>query len=368
MPLPRPVTLAAIAQATGFSRMTVSRVLQNKPGHSAESRRAILKTARKLGWQPDPVVSIHMAHIRMSEAKKFQAMIALGHFWKDNVGWKDALRSIPTLRRRSEEVIRYGESLGYCVEEFAVGPSAAECRALARVLRNRGFVGIIFQSPHHPGTRLEFPLKDLAASTFAYNLVGPRVHRATGDFYGMALDAARRLAARGYRRISLAFQRGNEARVNHLWRAAILVHQSEQPPKDRVPIFIAERLDETGFDAFRIWMDKQRPDAIMSTDHVVREWLERAGYRVPRDVGFVDLDWSPEKGNSSGVDQLHEQHGRAAVDVVVGQLNRRETGEPMVPRIVLIPGIWREGDSVTCAPKPTAAAANELAATRQKSN
>ncbi|HEX8310910.1 MAG TPA: LacI family DNA-binding transcriptional regulator [Chthoniobacteraceae bacterium] len=346
MPLPRPVTLAAIAQATGFSRMTVSRVLQNRPGHSAESRSAILKTARKLGWRPDPVLSIHMAHIRMSDAKKFQAMIALGHFFNDDHGWKEALRSFPTLRRRTEEVIRYGESLGYRVEEFAVGPSPAECRALARMLRNRGFVGIIFQSPHHPGTHLEFPLRDLAASTFAYNLAGPRVHRATGDFYNMALDAARRLAARGYRRISIAFQRGNEARVNHLWRAAILVHQSEQPPEDRVPIFLTDRLDENGFQAFRVWTDEHRPDAIMSTDHIFREWLERAGYGVPRDVGFVDLDWSPEKGDSSGIDQMHEQHGRATVDVIVGQLSRRETGEPEVPRIVLIPGLWREGDSL----------------------
>jgi len=47
------VTIRDVAAATGFSVNTVSRALNDKPDVSAETKRVILETARKLGYRPN---------------------------------------------------------------------------------------------------------------------------------------------------------------------------------------------------------------------------------------------------------------------------------------------------------------------------
>ena len=47
------VTIAQVAAAAGVSAMTVSNVLNDRPGASAKTREAVLKTARQLGYVPN---------------------------------------------------------------------------------------------------------------------------------------------------------------------------------------------------------------------------------------------------------------------------------------------------------------------------
>ena len=47
------VTIRDVAEATGFSVNTVSRALNDKPDVNAETKRAILETAKKLGYRPN---------------------------------------------------------------------------------------------------------------------------------------------------------------------------------------------------------------------------------------------------------------------------------------------------------------------------
>jgi LacI family transcriptional regulator len=66
-------------------------------------------------------------------------------------------------------------------------------------------------------------------------------------------------------------------------------------------------------------------------------------YNVPKDLGIVMLDYSNSYGSCAGVDQHHEILGAAAVDLVVGQLYRNETGVPSHPKYVTIEGSWIKG-------------------------
>jgi len=50
-------------------------------------------------------------------------------------------------------------------------------------------------------------------------------------------------------------------------------------------------------------------------------------------------------GPATGVDQQSEQVGGAAVDLVVNQINNNESGIPMAPKAVLLPGVWVGGST-----------------------
>ena len=47
------VTISQVAEAAGVSAMTVSNVLNGKPGASEETRRRVQSAAKRLGYQPN---------------------------------------------------------------------------------------------------------------------------------------------------------------------------------------------------------------------------------------------------------------------------------------------------------------------------
>ena len=61
---------------------------------------------------------------------------------------------------------------------------------------------------------------------------------------------------------------------------------------------------------------------------------------------FVNLDWSPDLQPASGVDQIAEEVGGSAVDIVVEQINKNESGIPHFPKTVLLTGKWVAGSTL----------------------
>jgi hypothetical protein len=65
---------------------------------------------------------------------------------------------------------------------------------------------------------------------------------------------------------------------------------------------------------------------------------------VPRDCGFADLDINDQvDGDCSGIRQNYAQVAAAAIDLVVGQIQRNERGLPEFPKVVLVEGSWVDG-------------------------
>ena len=63
-PSPGPVTLATIAQATGYSKNTVSLALRRSPRISERTRNQITATAKRLGYRRDIRLTLLMEHFR----------------------------------------------------------------------------------------------------------------------------------------------------------------------------------------------------------------------------------------------------------------------------------------------------------------
>ena len=55
---------------------------------------------------------------------------------------------------------------------------------------------------------------------------------------------------------------------------------------------------------------------------------------------IVTLDWNLEAPGIGGIDQCSDRIAAYAVDLVVSQLYRNETGAPDFPRMMLFPGRW----------------------------
>jgi LacI family transcriptional regulator len=153
--------------------------------------------------------------------------------------------------------------------------------------------------------------------------------------------------------------RGWDHAVDQLWTAGYLCEQQQIPEADRLPAHIfpgpepVERWLNEGnapveadYAPFREWMERHRPEVIISKGSFVLPLLRRMGLRTPRDVAFVDVFLEGTDGAVAGVRQNHETVGAVAVEILAGQLQHNKFGVPEIPTTTFVEGTWFDG--ATC--------------------
>jgi DNA-binding LacI/PurR family transcriptional regulator len=114
---------------------------------------------------------------------------------------------------------------------------------------------------------------------------------------------------------------------------------------------------------FKAWLAREKPDVIvtMATDLIERV-LAGEGLHIPGDIGLAALS-CPERGHRySGVYQNGHFIGATAIDLLVGMIERRETGLPEQAIATMVEGVWNPGttlrdmNAVADAPQPALAA------------
>ena len=323
--------------------MTVSRVLHDSPHVSEATRERVRAVLRTLKYRPDPHLARMMSLVRGRKPSRIRAVIGVVR----EQAVKDELLepayqyvSIKDIRRRAEQH-------GYHAEEFWLGRGGMEPERLAGILQARGIEGIIVspQSSRMLCARMDYT--SFAAATFGYGLSSPSLHRAAGNMsLGIHL-AVTTLAARGYRRIGLAITQWVDARAEHAYSGAMLHFQQGVNRRDRVPLLLFPHNDVSRCGGvFREWLKAHKPDALITFDTHVPEWLAQMGLRIPEDMGLVVHDWTDKMSGFAGIHQRREHVASAAVDLVATQLLQNERGVPEVPRQILIPPAWVEGPSI----------------------
>jgi DNA-binding LacI/PurR family transcriptional regulator len=348
MPGP-PATLRDIALAAGVSAMTVSRALRGAPKVAEATRDRILKAASELCYQPDPHLSRLMRVVRGKKETQFRAVIAV---IREDLPQDDLLspsyQYVPI-----DDIRRRAQGHGYAVEEFWLGRDGLTPKRLQGILHARGIEGVIVspQSTQLPCSRLDYA--PFAAVAFGYAMREPALHMCAGNMTLGIQTAAEQLSARGYRRIGVAVTRWIVDRSQFGYSGGLFHFQQSLPPADRVPLLLLpHNRIEKGFDAFAEWMDRHRPDVLISFDTHVPDWLKQLGLRVPEDIGFVVHDWTPRMEGCAGIYQRRDHLSAAAVDLVVTQLSQHEKGVPTVPRQIMIPPQWVEGATIRPPAKP----------------
>lgn len=345
----KPATLQSVARKAGVSAMTVSRVMRRSPRVDARTRRRVLAAARALNYQPNPHLMRMMKLVRSHKQSRPGAVLAV---IREDLPL-DELHNPAYQYVAIEDMRRRAGQHGYQTEEFWLGRDGLTPERLVGILQARGIEGLIVspQSSQMLCARLNYA--PFAAATFGYGLRQPSLHRAaTNMTLGIHLATAQ-LAARGYQRIGLAITQWVDDRAENAYSGAMLHYQQSLPRRRRVPLLLFPHNDLTRCaDSFTNWMKTHRPDALISFDKYVPDWLKKLGRRTPEDIGLVVHDWTQRMKDFAGIHHRREQVASAAVDVVATQLMHHERGVPEVPRQILIPPAWIEGASI----RPTVAA------------
>ena len=122
--------------------------------------------------------------------------------------------------------------------------------------------------------------------------------------------------------------------------------QLNEPGALQVPPLLLEQ-EDFGQDqkCLLAWLKRHRPDAILSELPQARSLVEAAGYSVPGDLGLATL--SVLDGNAdAGIYQNPELIGKAALDVLIGLINRNERGPSPDHRTTTVKGQWVDGSTL----------------------
>ncbi len=335
--------LHTVAQAAGVAPITVSRVLRNSKHVAPSTREKVQRVLKQIGYRPDPQITHLMARVRSYRQHRVESVIAVVRDDIPEHTHHDVYQFVSTcdIRNRAE---RYG----YRVEEFFLGSGGVSAQRLVGILKTRGIEGLIVspQSSSNFGAMLDY--SHFAAATIGYGLQGPTLHRAGTNMTRGIMQSAAELVARGYKRIGLAITQWSDARSDQTYSGAMLNFQRILPPRQRVPLLLFQKNNlSQEASTFCQWVRKYQPDAIISFNTYIPDWLtQRLGLRIPDDIGLVVHDWGEHMTGFAGIHHRRQHVAAALVDLIATQLSQNERGVPEAPRQILIPSIWIDGPSI----------------------
>lgn len=327
-------TMRQIAAAAGVSVATVSMALRNSDKITPATREKVREVAASLGYRPDPLIAA-LAGRRRERTLASLDIIAYVTAYPTREGWR-ANRFSPAAY---DGACARAAQRGYRVEHFWLHDANMTVRRLAHILRSRGILGVCFAPFPDVVPQFHFPWDDFCCAAIGYTMRRPGLHRACPhQFQGMTL-ALNTLRLRGYRRIGVALGRRVSKIVAHNWIASVLMYQYEQG-RSAATCLIYEESDRVELTS---WMRANKPDAMIVSDIALLEWFSDLGTRIPEDLAVVPLESYP---GYACLDQKPRMVGAAAIDLVIGMIQRNETGLPADPKTVMVEGAWVEGPSV----------------------
>jgi len=353
------ISLDYIAKLAGVHKATVSRALRNHSTIPLHTRERIQAIAKREGYRPNPLVAMYQAQARSNRPTSMQSAFA----WLNDYPNPSCWQEFPWLRGYLRGAKSRCEARGFRLEEISIEgnshASGAEVGRVSELLRQKGIFGVILPLMLHQQFLLEDWSNCVIALIGSGNLIAPgptpppasRYYPqgfpiADRDFHFNLRLAFQTVLQRGYQRVGFIYSRYLDRESEGRSQAAFLVEQAQLPEPQRVPVLFLERFKEGRPPAFDRWMDTYKPDAILSINPVVREWLQETGRSVPGDCGLVNLNVVDDVENWSGIRENHDLIGAAAVDLLIGQLSRNEIGISRHPRKILIPGEWHEGGTL----------------------
>jgi DNA-binding LacI/PurR family transcriptional regulator len=337
---PRP-SLRDIARALGMSHVAVSLALRDSPRVSERRRVEVKAMAEKLGYRPDPMLASLVAYRQGKRASGIRACLAWINQW-EKPGELRAFREFDHYWQGATEA---AERLGYRLEEFC-WPMAKSGKRLQTILQTRCVRGILIP-PHRSGLELpDFDWGQFSIVRFGASVGSLRAHMVTSDQSHCARLAYEKAEELGYRRVGYVSDLKFESNTRGHFREGYLNAQEEFSPRSRrleTLVFENEPKQHQGW--LLEWVQKQKPDAIITTMPTVRSLLGGLGLRVPQDIAVCVT--SVLDGNfDAGADQNSHEIGRVAVSTLASLILENERGIPRYQRRILVEGRWVDGSSM----------------------
>jgi DNA-binding LacI/PurR family transcriptional regulator len=338
---PRRITHRDIARKYGCDRSTVSLALSGHPRISPEVRASISALAERMGYRPDPSLSLLARHRFANRSSARAADIAY------LVDSREASYDLQI--RHFRPASQRAQQRGYRVFEFDLAdyPSGD---AASNVLFHRGVRGLIIPTlaPNMGAYFADPGWNRFTAVCCSVGWVRAPFHIVTNDIFEGVRLVWRETVKRGYRRIGAALFRHTPVAEDDFARYGASVAQQEElvPPRRRLPFLRCDPFDR---EAFFAWLRRHKPDAIISFISRPYEWLREARVRVPEDIAFVCCNSEADYA-MSGLSKDTEELGEAALDFLVAQIHDQARGIPAQQQIVQLQRRWVEGATLPFLP------------------
>jgi LacI family transcriptional regulator len=337
--------MSDIGLQAGVSKNTVSLALRNDPQIPESTRRRIQGIAAALGYQRNPVVAQLMAQLRSDAFSGSKATLALINAHTD----LDAFNNHPTIPTYVSGCKSRAAHLGYGLDPFWLHDPDLNGERLNRIFKARGIRGIVvvgLMNSNRLPERFSQTWENYPCVVTGVRTRQPALSFACTDHHIIALRAFEKAVELGYRRPGLVLDETIDHLVEGRFTAGYRIGQNALPRKDRLNPFYQVLAAKTNPLLFRRWLDKEKPDVIFTLYNSVRAALESFGYRIPDDIGLIQLEHRDDRPEWAGMNQHNGHAGEAAVDMVIGMMHSGESGVPSFPRATLIGGTWVDGKTV----------------------
>lgn len=336
------VTMSDVAKAAKVSKNTVSLALAQSPRISLTTRHRIERIATALGYQKNPTVAHLMAQLRSNRTSRLKAILALLNANVD----RQAFKCHPTIPTYIEGCRRRAAELGYSLDEFWLHDPDLNSERLSRIFRSRNIRGGIIvgmmnenQLPTHFSTLW---------NRFPFIVTGVRTRNPTlsfccTDHHALSLKAFEQALEMGYQRPALVLDHVIDKLVEGRFTSGVFIAQQEIPPARRTHPFYLVNEANANPALFQRWLKKEKPDAILTLYHNVKKWLRDLDYRVPEDMGLVQLEWRKDHPEWAGMNQHNDIVGETAVEMIISMIHSGAVGVPPFPQATLIGCSWIEG-------------------------
>jgi LacI family transcriptional regulator len=330
-----------IATRAGVSAMAVSLAFRGSAKVSKETRARILKLARQMGYQPDPVLRGLIQHRRGLRPASFSGTLAYLNNSRHAPGEMDP----EGIERKTFQGARLrATSLGFKLEEFWLGEPGMTLERSQSILQARGIRGLIVGPLRKFRDTLKLDFTQFSAVAIGFSLEFPRLNVVSAETFMSMLVCMRELLALGYRRIGLVIRVDQDEDVQNrhvgAYHAAL---KTLSVITANIPIL---RLRQHSENDMISWVEHYQPDVVIGPDAAIIQRLEQHGYRVPEDMGFACPFATGQRLEVAHADGIPSEIGRAAVDLLTQMIDNNVTGVPEHPRTLWLDPIWVEGASV----------------------
>lgn len=339
----RSITMKTVAVQAGVTQATVSMALANNPRIPPETRTRIRSIAERLGYRPNPYVSALMRARRQGRTTSEQPVLALVNGLDADNGWRKTTSL--TVRQMREGAMERAALRGYRAEEFWLHREGMSAERFSSMLHHRGIQGLLLgplvagapppalQWENFSAVRLGVPLPNLTITSVC------------NDHFFSSLQVARECYRRGYRRPGLVLLRMHRQHFHARWDGGLLVGRHLIQKFQQAKTLVLEDWDH--LDPIADWIKREKPDVIVSpaSDSLLGH-LTTLGLRVPRDIGLASLA-CPEKNHlCSGIWQNGRLLGATAIDNIISMLEHNERGLPEQTRVIMVEGVWNNGQTL----------------------
>ncbi|MBU3664987.1 MAG: LacI family transcriptional regulator [Chthoniobacterales bacterium] len=335
-PVPRRPTQRDIARALDLSQAAVSQALNGRGKLSASVRRRVADYAEKHGYRIDPALAALAAYRTGKREPGYLGTVAWLTNFSRAEGWK-----IGTFVEYHRGAAAFLREHGYELETFWMGEAGMTPRRMEDILKARGIECILVCPQEQPGTVTDWDFSEFSVVTFGFTLERPRFHMVTAQGFISMRVLFESLHRRGRRAIGFAYGEQIERRAQGAWLGGFLVAQLLQNGGRKIPPLRCDNLPER----FERWLNRHRPDAVITTDSSVPDQLKAAGFRIPRDISLCFTVADPSR-HIGGMVFDNLRIGEIAARKLISLHHARECGVPSVPEMTAIEGTFHPGKTV----------------------